>query len=142
MCIKINKFKKNTQTSIKLFLTQVIKFRTIWAQSFVMVPFQLPTLPRRDATIFTPDARGANLQRKPTCKKKSNQGLCSMSNPFFLFDKQISYPGFPLLALFGIAGSKAGSVIAVLTSFAFQQWLWERSSLLITVKKIIPKSAK
>lgn len=32
-------------------------------------------------------------------------------------------PGFPLLVLFGIAGSKAGGMITVLASFALQQWL-------------------
>lgn len=73
-------------------VAQVIEFGTIWTESFVMVPFQLPTLPWRDAAAFTSDACSAD-------------------------------PGFPLLVLLGIAWSKAGSVITVLTSFALQQWL-------------------
>lgn len=46
-----------------------------------------------------------------------------MSEFVLIKNKRKSYPGFPLLVLFGIAGSKAGSMITVLASFTLQQWL-------------------
>lgn len=102
-----------------------------------MVPFQLPTLPWCDAATFTPNARCADLHRKPTFKKESNQGLfpVSMTDFVLIKNKLISYPGFPLLVLFGIAGSKAGGMITVLASFTLQQWLRKRRSSMITWSK-------
>lgn len=117
--------KENCLKETNNLFTLFIELGTVWTESFIMVPINVPALPRCDPATPTPDACHTNLQRDNPTNVFHNLKTSRKRACVGIFKVRTTHPSFPLLVLFWIIWSKTGSMIAVLTSFTLQQGLRE-----------------